>query len=135
MGGQLYTVMAELFSNAFEHGVLGLKSELKRSSDGFMQYYQERETRLAGLNEGYVIISMKHQGDGRSGRLVLTVEDSGPGFDFAPVFDEPKDPASAQYCGRGIPLVDQICESLEYKGRGNVVEAVIRWPQILDGRL
>jgi CheY-like chemotaxis protein len=135
MGGQLYTVMAELFSNAFEHGVLGLKSELKRSSDGFMQYYQERETRLAGLSEGYVIISMKHQGDGRSGRLVLTVEDSGPGFDFAPVFDEPKDPASAQYCGRGIPLVDQICESLEYKGRGNVVEAVIRWPQILDGRL
>ena len=135
MGGQLYTVMAELFSNAFEHGVLGLKSELKRSSDGFMQYYQERETRLAGLSEGYVIIHMQHHGDGRSGRLVLTVEDSGPGFNFAPVLEEQKESASAQYCGRGIPLVSQICETLEYQGRGNIVEAVIRWPQILDGRL
>ncbi len=134
MGGQLYTVMAELFSNAFEHGVLGLKSELKRSSDGFMQYYQEREARLAGLSEGHVIISMKHQGDGRSGQLVLRLEDSGLGFDFASVFDERKDSVSAQYSGRGIPLVNQICESLEYKGRGNIVEAVIRWPQILDGR-
>jgi len=127
--------MAELFSNAFEHGVLGLKSELKRSSDGFMQYYQERETRLAGLSEGYVIIHMQHHGDGRSGRLVLTVEDSGPGFNFAPVLEEQKESASAQYCGRGIPLVSQICETLEYQGRGNIVEAVIRWPQILDGRL
>ncbi len=135
MGGQLYTVMAELFSNAFEHGVLGLKSELKRSSDGFMQYYQERETRLAGLSEGYVIIHMQHHGDGRSGRLVLTVEDSGPGFNFAPVLEEQKESASAQYCGRGIPLVSQICESLEYQGRGNIVEAVIRWPQTLDGRI
>ena len=135
MGGQLYTVMAELFSNAFEHGVLGLKSELKRSSDGFMQYYQEREKRLAGLSEGYVIIHMQHHGDGRSGRLVLTVEDSGPGFNFAPVLEEQKESASAQYCGRGIPLVSQICETLEYQGRGNIVEAVIRWPQILDGRL
>ncbi|PHS63213.1 MAG: fused response regulator/phosphatase [Thalassobium sp.] len=135
MGGQLYTVMAELFSNAFEHGVLGLKSELKRSSDGFMQYYQERETRLAGLSEGYVIIHMQHHGDGRSGRLVLTVEDSGPGFNFVPVLEEQKESASAQYCGRGIPLVSQICETLEYQGRGNIVEAVIRWPQILDGRL
>ncbi|MEK9765077.1 MAG: fused response regulator/phosphatase, partial [Thalassolituus sp.] len=32
IGGQLYTVVAELFSNAFEHGVLGLESSLKDSS-------------------------------------------------------------------------------------------------------
>ncbi|MCD8522495.1 MAG: SpoIIE family protein phosphatase [Saccharospirillaceae bacterium] len=135
MGGQLYTVMAELFSNAFEHGVLGLKSELKRSSDGFMQYYQEREARLAALTEGHVIVHMQHSGDGRSGRLVLRVEDSGPGFDFAPLLTERRESTPAQYSGRGIPLVSQICESLEYQGRGNIVEAVIRWPQTLDGRI
>ncbi len=134
MGGQLYTVMAELFSNAFEHGVLGLKSELKRSSDGFMQYYREREACLAELREGYVIISMNHQGDGRSGRLILRVEDSGPGFDYSSVAGQQREIAAEPYCGRGIPLVNQICESLEYKGRGNIVEAVIRWPQMLDGR-
>lgn len=134
MGGQLYTVMAELFSNAFEHGVLGLKSELKRSSDGFMQYYREREACLAELREGYVIISMDHQGDGRSGRLILRVEDSGPGFDYSSVAGQQREIAAEPYCGRGIPLVNQICESLEYKGRGNIVEAVIRWPQMLDGR-
>ncbi len=132
MGGQLYTVMAELFSNAFEHGVLGLNSSLKHSADGFMQYYRERSERLAGLEDAYIIIDMKHSGDGHSGRLVLTVEDSGPGFDFQGLCNRSGMQANA-YSGRGLPLVAGICESLSYQGIGNKVEAVLRWPCIQDG--
>lgn len=32
--GALYSVMAELYSNALEHGVLGLDSRLKRDAQG-----------------------------------------------------------------------------------------------------
>lgn len=135
MGGQLYTVMAELFSNAFEHGVLGLRSELKHSVEGFMQYYHDREERLRVLDDGYVIIRMQHSGDGHSGRLVLTIEDSGPGFDYEHLLTgNPDLPRQNAYSGRGIPLISRICESLRYLGVGNRVEAVIRWPCATERR-
>lgn len=132
IGGQLYTVMAELFSNSFEHGVLGLDSSLKKTADGFLQYYKQRESRLAELSEGYVKVRMQHQGDGRSGELTIQIEDSGKGFDFQNVTlgKEVKN----QYSGRGIPLIRQVCKSLNYRGAGNIVEAVIRWPAITDRR-
>ncbi|WP_419811799.1 ATP-binding SpoIIE family protein phosphatase [Bacterioplanoides sp.] len=128
MGGQLYTVMAELFSNSFEHGVLGLQSEQKSSADGFLQYYKDREQRLANLSDGCIDIHMRHEGDGRSGTLTLLIEDSGDGFDFNAVQTQ-KNP----YSGRGIPLISEVCESLKYHGKGNKVEAIIRWPNTRTG--
>ena len=129
MSGKLYVVMAELFSNALEHGVLGLSSGLKNSAQGFMQYYQQREQALQSLQQGYVEIRMHHQGDGQRGVLTLEVEDSGSGFDYAsrPVATPV---SSAGYSGRGIGLVQQICCELNYSGRGNIVRAVVAWPQL-----
>lgn len=129
MGGQLYTVMAELFSNSFEHGVLGLDSSLKNSADGFVQYYREREKQLQVLQQGHIHITLSHQGDGRSGALTIRIEDSGAGFDYGGIQGQ-KNP----YSGRGIPLISQVCESLNYLGKGNIVEAVIRWPVSPDKR-
>lgn len=128
MSGKLYVVMAELFSNALEHGVLQLSSDLKHSAQGFMQYYQQREQALQALQQGYVEIRMQHRGDGRQGTLTLEVEDSGAGFDYA---SRPQHTtvSGAAYSGRGIGLVQQICCELSYLGRGNVVRAVVAWPQ------
>ena len=134
MGGQLYTVFAELFSNAFEHGVLQLNSKLKHSATGFLEYYQQREKRLRALDEGYVRIFMQHRGDGHSGELTLRLEDSGPGFDYsALVGKRDNSTGNNHYSGRGIPLINSICSSLRYLGVGNQVEAVIRWPQSQEG--
>ena len=126
IGGQLYTVMAELFSNSLEHGVLGLKSSLKGSADGFMEYYRLREERASSLQDGYVRVTMQHTGDDASGDLTLTIEDSGDGFEYdnSVLFKA----SDNTYSGRGIPLLNSICRSLKYKGKGNIVEAVIHWP-------
>jgi hypothetical protein len=35
----LNTILAELYSNALEHGLLGLDSSLKNSAQGFARYY------------------------------------------------------------------------------------------------
>lgn len=135
LSGQLYSVLSELYSNALEHGVLGLSSALKSTPDGFMQYYQQREQGLLQLQHGFVAIELEHRGDGQSGTLLIRFCDSGPGFDFKDLLSKcmEEDNTVHRYCGRGIALLSNICASLEYKDPGNVVEARIVWPQIVEG--
>ena len=136
MGGQLFTVVSELFSNAFEHGVLKLDSALKSSPAGFAEFYTLREQRLSELKSGFIIINMTHNSeDGRSGIFRLSIEDSGEGFEYPkkPYQGELKNnneaQAASKLSGRGIPLIYSLCHSLEYMGCGNKVVAEIHWPQ------
>lgn len=125
LSGQLYTLMAELFSNAFEHGVLGLSSDLKSSTEGFTQYYQQRSERMENIGDGSVCFIFDHSPTEAGGKLVVTVIDSGDGFDYKNKKDS--DFKSKGYSGRGIPLIRTICESLKYSGNGNTVEVILLW--------
>lgn len=129
MGGQLYTVVSELFSNSFEHGVLKLDSKLKSSPAGFAEYYQLRQQRLDALTEGFIKVNMTHTSDsGRSGVFSLAIEDSGDGFDYPVKFHRDESQVKNKFSGRGIPLIYSLCHSLEYQGCGNKVVAEIHWP-------
>lgn len=130
MGGQLFTVVAELYSNALEHGVLKLDSALKSTPSGFAEYYSLRQERLDNLVDGFVKVGMKHQSaGGRSGVFTLSIEDSGEGFDYPDKYLKVQNESQKKLCGRGIPLIHSICQSLEYLGSGNKVVAEIHWPQ------
>jgi len=129
MSGQLFTVVAELFSNGLEHGVLNLDSSLKSTSSGFAEYYTLRQQRLDELKKGFIKVSMKHNSiGGRSGIFTLSIEDSGPGFDYPDKFVQVPSESQKKLCGRGIPLIYSLCHSLEYVGSGNKVVAEIHWP-------
>ena len=123
--GQLYTLMAELYSNAYEHGVLGLSSDLKQSPEGFARYYAERAEKAASINEGEVSFEFDHTPNANGGNLIIRVIDSGPGFDYGS--RQASDFRNEGYSGRGIPLIRSICKSLQYKGNGNIVEALLSW--------
>ncbi|MAZ88232.1 MAG: fused response regulator/phosphatase [Cellvibrionaceae bacterium] len=123
--GTLYTILAELYSNALEHGVLGLDSEWKKTPEGFAKYYAERKTRVDQLQGGYVRFSLDHQVMGDGGALRIGVEDSGDGFQHRENINNTH--KSEGYSGRGIPLISTLCDSLRYIGSGNRVEAVFRW--------
>ncbi|OUS26327.1 fused response regulator/phosphatase [Gammaproteobacteria bacterium 45_16_T64] len=122
--GKIYTILAELYSNALEHGVLGLDSELKASPTGFAEYYGQRVSRLESLDKGKVIFHLDHEPMENGGRLTLRVQDSGLGFEHA---DKDEEHKTAGYCGRGIPLINTMCESVRYLGNGNQVEVVFVW--------
>lgn len=119
---KLYLVLSELVSNALDHGVLALDSSVKLEPDGFQRYLAMRSDKLAALDEGTIEVAITTlEGHGRT-RLRMEVTDSGAGFDFARVLMHTPD-ESAPF-GRGIPLVKRLCESMEYRGRGNEVEVV-----------
>lgn len=123
--GVLYTILAELYSNALEHGVLGLPSVWKETPEGFERYYRERQQRIEQLEDGFVHFDLSHQLEEHGGRLTIVVKDSGPGFGYENTVHAM--PATQGYSGRGVPLLMSLCDSVRYSGNGNQVEVTFLW--------
>ncbi|MDD1005547.1 MULTISPECIES: fused response regulator/phosphatase [Pseudomonas] len=123
--GALYSVLAELYSNALEHGVLGLDSSLKRDAAGFARYYQQRNDRLEALQDGFVRVHLQVQPHGEGGRLIIRVEDSGKGFDVARVMERPLD--GVRLSGRGVSLVRQLGHNASWSDEGRSARVEFSW--------
>ena len=118
-------MLTELYLNALDHGVLGLDSSLKADPAGFEAYFRKREKRLASLDSGFVKFDISvEQSDARRS-ILLRVEDSGKGFDY----DDHSLVTNWQMAlsGRGIFLIQDLCDSLDYQGDGNVALARFSW--------
>jgi signal transduction histidine kinase len=125
-GGALYSVLAELYSNALEHGVLGLDSSLKCNAEGFAEYYLQRSDRLAQLREGYVRFHLQLVPESAGGRLTVRVEDSGAGFDGQAILQQQL--RVDRLCGRGLALVRQLSERCTWSEDGRGVSVEFSWP-------
>lgn len=120
----LFTVMTELYVNALDHGVLGLDSALKSDPTGFACYFEEREARLKRLESGYVLFNLSVEQQSNRRQIFLRVEDSGEGFDY---LNHKLLTNEIALSGRGIVLISDLCETLEYHGRGNIALAEFAW--------
>lgn len=139
----LYTLIAELYSNALEHGILGLSSSLKNTPQGFVEYYDKRKKKLAEVGEGQIIFSVQHRQtsdeSGIGGELIVRLRDSGVGFGVSEVTVHENDVRSLprplsedrdscpQYYGRGLKLMSASCSKLTIRPPGNDVEIVFVW--------
>ncbi|MHC8399863.1 ATP-binding SpoIIE family protein phosphatase [Pseudomonas sp. MDT1-17] len=123
--GALYSVLAELYSNALEHGVLGLDSALKRDASGFARYYQQRKTRLDDLQEGFVRVHLQVVPRGEGGCLTVRVDDSGKGFDVARVMERPVD--GVRLSGRGVSLIRQLGHNASWSDDGRSARVEFLW--------
>ena len=122
---EIYTILAETYSNALEHGVMGLDSSLKDSADGFSTYYARRAQALEKL-EGFIRFELTNEIDDAGGVLTLRVTDSGCGFDFkkTAIRSQRK---SAGYYGRGLLLLHELCDEVTYEEPGNSVVVRFNW--------
>jgi len=124
-GGALYSVLAELYSNALEHGVLGLDSRLKCDAAGFAEYYRQRSLRLAELDHGYVRFHLQLLPEANGGRLVVKVEDSGPGFDVSTILERQRTAQSLS--GRGLSLIRRLSDRSTWADDGRGVSVEFSW--------
>lgn len=122
---RLFTIITELFSNAQEHGLLGLDSSLKNSPSGFSEYYIEREKRLSDLAKGEILISIRHEPNPDGGTFIIVIEDSGDGFSNKPPGITMS--ANTGFSGRGMPLIKSMCDKFYYNEKGNQATAVYSW--------
>lgn len=120
---RIFTVLSELYNNALEHGVLGLDSAIKSGSEGFAKYYQLRTEGLLNLSEGFVSVEIDHRPLPDGGEIEFNFKDSGTGFNFEKVLQS----GSKHYSGRGLPLILNLCESVEFFEQGKHVKAIYRW--------
>ena len=123
--GALYSVLAELYSNALEHGVLGLDSSLKRDASGFARYYQQRNARLDELRDGYVRVHLQVTPKDDGGCLTIRVEDSGKGFDVERVMARPID--GIRLSGRGVSLIRQLSRNASWSDEGRSARVEFFW--------
>lgn len=118
----LYLIVAELYINALDYGVLKLDSNLKKTATGFAQYYEERTQRLASLTEGSVTINVESEWNAEAGHLTVRIEDSGDGFDYANRKETNLNESIAHH-GRGLALLKSLGCNVHFEGKGNVVVA------------
>lgn len=123
--GRIYTILAELYTNALEHGVLGLDAKMKQSPEGFAQFYMEREKRIQNLDKGFVKIIISNKPYKNGGKMTICYKDSGKGFDVNSISEDTSD--ATKFSGRGVALVRSLCENVTYTENGTSVEAVYIW--------
>ncbi len=124
--GRIFTVISELYTNALEHGVLGLSSKTKDDARGFMRYYEQKQSKLAMLEDGLIRVHMHLQTNAGGGELALRMEDSGMGFNHREAFRKTVDGALS---GRGLELLKKLCDEIEYFDNGNRVAILLSWKE------
>jgi DNA-binding response OmpR family regulator len=117
----IFLILSELYTNALDYGVLKIDPGLKKSIEGFELYFKERFERLNNILDGWIKINIAYEPDDKeAGLFVVRMEDSGNGFDY--LRQLPKLEENPAFGGRGIPLMQSVCKTLRYCGKGNCVE-------------
>lgn len=119
----VFLIVSELFTNAIDHGLLGLDSTMKHLPGGFEQYMLLRQERLETLDNSKIDLAVELvKQNGGQAQLRIHIQDSGPGFNYVDLLNNDLNDVSNLH-GRGITLVRSLCTKLEYLGNGNEVVA------------
>lgn len=117
---RVFNVVAELFSNAIDHGVLKLDSRLKNDPEGFELYHSIRDSFADRLTENdWVKVSIIWRSS--QDELHISVADSGKGFEG----DENLMADIPQLSGRGLSLVKTLSKTYELVPPGNITKVIM----------
>ena len=121
----IFLVLTEMYSNALEHGLLKLDSEIKNEENGFSKYYEQRQSSLNKLTDAKMTININHSEEDKKGVIVMSVEHDGEGFDYTNI-NGGLDKNKNQY-GRGIALLSNMCKKFNYSNEGRQLQVEYEW--------
>ena len=117
----LSTILAELFNNALEHGLLDLDSSIKNTDAGYFDYYQMRKQRLQSLQQGEISINLDFKPS--IGEVTIVVAHTGLGFEPKTALIKDNIENDNRY-GRGVSIINKLCHSFEYSNAGRTATAI-----------
>ena len=121
----IFLMLTEMYLNALEHGILNLESSMKEEDEGFKKYYELKEKRLQELEQASIAIEVEQSVEDDKGILIITIEDSGKGFDYQNKNqDLSRNTASS---GRGVGLLQMLCRKCEYSEAGRRLRVEYEW--------
>ena len=115
----IYLLLAEVFNNALEHGLLGLESEIKAQDQGFETYYELRQEKLSQLEDGQITIQLTYFSE--ANQLQFEVENNGAAWRFSSAALDADATDDEQAYGRGLALLMQLADGLEWSSDGRKV--------------
>lgn len=124
----LYVVINELYDNAVEHGLLHLDSSIKDKQNGFIEYNQKKTEKLSELTEGKISIHVSQTPiSEHAGEIEIKVSCASQPYVCQELKAEQL--KEAQFSGRGLQLVNSLCERLDIDDVHSMVIAVYQWQQ------
>jgi two-component system, HptB-dependent secretion and biofilm response regulator len=122
---KLFLILSEMYSNSVEHGILGLESSIKEEENGFIKYYELRQSGLEKINDASLSISIDHHVENDNGVVSIVMENSGKGFDYSNI--ESGLMSDDKKSGRGIALLIDLCRKYEYSNGGRSLKIEYEW--------
>lgn len=118
--GIIHTLINEMYTNALDHGLLGLDGSEKSDDKAFDEFYRERAKRIETLQSAYIETELSYSLTGKqSAELVIVMQHNGRAFDA-----EKTDISESDLHGRGMDLIEAICDSVVYSDNGRCLTVI-----------
>ena len=118
--GIIHTLISEMYNNALDHGILDLHGHEKNSDEAFDEFYCERDRRIKTLKGSFIETELICGSTSpQSAELIIVMHHNGHTFDEnEKVVDE------SGLHGRGMDLINAICNSVIYSDKGRRLTAI-----------
>lgn len=119
--GPLHVLLTEIYSNALEHSILNIKSDLKSDEDNFAEYYSVRDEALSKLESASIDFNFRFVVNDDNYYLEIKVRDSGSGFQQnSSAIDDDK------LYGRGLSIISALCEKKSFSDDGKTLNLLYK---------
>jgi two-component system, HptB-dependent secretion and biofilm response regulator len=126
---KLFLILTEMYSNALEHGLLKLDSSIKEEENGFLKYYELRQTMIKELLDGKISIDIEHYIEDTKGIVSITLTHNGASFDSTQ-YEDASAGENNKFSGRGIALMRSLCRKHEYSDGGKKLNIEYEWEYV-----
>ena len=122
--GIIHTILAEIYTNMIEHGLLNLDSTQKNNDTGFTHYYEHKDQSLLRASNLELDISVSYEPGPLQNTLTIIVTHNGKGNnEFTATY---KEDVHGNPGGRGILLLNSLCEDVEISDDGRRIKVIFQ---------